>query len=499
MNNSKVLIVDDDPMIRDALAEILSSVGGYNTEIAINGDEGIEKIKDTKYDIVFTDLTMPDVNGMDLLREAKKINSDVPVVVITGYSTIENAVAAMKEGAYDFITKPFKIDKVISLANKIIGEKKLLDNIEIKYDQKASIEKLNAELFSKLQEISVFQTLSTELDGLHNNREIYERIVGMVTRLFVVKEASFGLIENNVLKIKSSIGVKKDIIPLKNTFFEKVISSKNHYIAKCGEINPHSDAIINSSFLSIPLSVNNEVFGILNLAEKSDGLGFSEDEIYLALNFAKKAALRIENNALYDVLYNNLVSALKSLVIIIEARDPYTRHHSERVTSYSLEIADVIGLSEEDKEAIRFGGYLHDIGKIGVRDTVLLKPDRLSNEEIEEIRQHTVIGDNIMKPLKFFEKEKPIIRNHHERFDGTGYPDGLRGEQIPLIVRIIALADSYDAMTSSRPYRKARSHEFALEEMVRCSNTQFDPELVKAFLNTPGLKNKGIWNKKYFL
>ncbi len=493
MNNPKVLIVDDDPMIRDALAEILSSIGGYNTEIAVNGSEGIKKIKDNKYDIVFTDLTMPNITGMDLLKEAKKVNSDIPVVVITGYSTIENAVAAMREGAYDFVTKPFKIEKVISLADKIIGEKQLLDAITIKNDQKASLEKLNAELFSKLQEISVFQTLSTELDGLHSNREIYEKIVGMVTRLFVVKEASFGLIENGTLKIKSSIGVKKGNIPIKSTLFEKVVSSKNYYIAKCGEINPHTGTIIKTYFLSIPLSLNNEVFGILNLAEKSDGLGFSEDEIYLALNFAKKAALRIENNALYDVLYNNLVSALKSLVITIEARDPYTRHHSERVTAYSLEIAEIMGLSENDKEAIRFGGYLHDIGKIGVRDTVLLKPDRLTDEEIEEIRQHTVIGDNIMKPLKFFEKEKPIIRNHHEKFDGTGYPDGLKGEEIPLIVRIIALADSYDAMTSSRPYRKARSHEYALEEMVRCSNTQFDPEVVKAFLNTPCIKSKGIW------
>ncbi len=493
MNSAKVLIVDDDPMIRDALAEILSSVGGYRTEIAVNGSEGLKKIKDNKYDIVFTDLTMPNFTGMDLLKEAKRVDADIPVVVITGYSTIENAVAAMREGAYDFVTKPFKIEKVISLANKIIGEKRLLNDITIKNNQKASIEKLNAELFSKLQEISLFQTLSTELDGLYNNREIYEKLVGMVTRLFVVKEASFGIIENGTLKIKSSIGVRKGNITVDNTLFEKVVSSKNYYIAKCGEINPHTGTIIKTSFLSIPLSLNNEVFGILNLAEKTDGLGFSEDEVYLALNFAKKAALRIENNALYDVLYNNLVSALKSLVITIEARDPYTRHHSERVTSYSLEIAEIMGLSENDKEAIKFGGYLHDIGKIGVRDTVLLKPDRLTDEEIEEIRQHTVIGDNIMKPLNFFDKEKPIIRNHHERFDGTGYPDGLKGEEIPIIVRIIALADSYDAMTSSRPYRKARTHEYALEEMVRCSNTQFDPEVVKAFLNTPCIKSKGIW------
>jgi putative nucleotidyltransferase with HDIG domain len=493
MNSAKVLVVDDDPMIRDALAEILSSVGGYLTDVAMNGSEGIEKIKVNPYDIVFTDLTMPQVNGMDLLRETMKINSDLPVVVVTGFSTIENAVAAMKEGAYDFITKPFKIQQVISLARRIIGEKRQLNDVAVKENQKASIDRLNAELFSKLQEISIFQSLSMELDGLHNNKDIYERIVEMVTRLLAVKEASFGIVENGYLKIKSAVGTRIQNIPLFGTILEKVLDNRHYYLAKCGEINPHSETVITSSFLTIPLALNREVFGILNLAERADGAAFSEDEIYLAMNFAKKAALRIENNALYDVLYNNLVNALKSLVITIEARDPYTRHHSERVTTYSLEIAEVMNLSEEDKDAIRFGGYLHDIGKIGVRDTILLKPDRLTPEEVEEIRLHPVIGDNIIKPMNFFEREKPLIRNHHERIDGRGYPDGLMGDQIPLIVKIIAVADSYDAMTSSRPYRKARSHEFALEEMVRCSNTQFDADVVRAFLSTPSLKSKGIW------
>lgn len=493
MPNGKILIVDDDPLIRDALTDILSSIGGYDTEVAHNGSDGIRKIKDSGYDIIFTDLTMPHVNGIDLLKEAKKIDPSVPVVVVTGFSTIENAVTAMKEGAHDFITKPFKISKVIELARRIIGERRLLSDIAIKDDHKASMERLNAELFSKLQEISMFQSLSDELDGLDNNSEIYKRIVEMATRLLMVQESSFGIIENGRLKIKSAVGAKKRAVPVADTILEKVIKNRNHCVASFGEINPHSGAPLESSFLSIPLTINDEVFGILNLANKADGTAFTEDEIYLALNFARKAALRIENNALYDVLFNNLVNALKSLVLIIEARDPYTKHHSERVTTYSLQIAEIMNLSEEDRDVIRFGGYLHDIGKIGVRDTVLLKPDKLSPEEIEEIRLHPVIGDNIMAPLNFFQKEKPLIRSHHERFDGKGYPDGIAGFQIPLIVRILTLADAYDAMTSSRPYRRAKSHEYAIEEMIRCSGSQFDGDIVRAFFNTPALKSKGIW------
>ena len=310
----------------------------------------------------------------------------------------------------------------------------------------------------------------------------------MVARLLTVRESSFGIVEGGYLRIKSAIGTVKKDIPVAHSIFEAVIDRRRYSIASSGEVNPHTGAPLNSSFLSIPLSINNEVFGVLNLADKVDGTSFTEDEIYLVLNFAKKAELRIENNALYDVLYESLVNALKSLVITIEARDPYLRHHSERVTSFSLQIAEVMSLSEDDKEAIRFGGYLHDIGKIGVRDTVLLKPEELSPGEMEEVRLHTVIGDNIMKPLNFFEKEKPLIRNHHERFDGSGYPDGLAGEGIPLIVRVLAVADAYDAMTSSRPYRKARSHKYATEEIRSGSGSQFDGEVVQAFLNTPLMK-----------
>jgi putative nucleotidyltransferase with HDIG domain len=488
MNNGRILIVDDEPLIRSALKDILSGIGGYEVDVAVNGMEGLNKIRREEFDIIFTDLTMPKVNGMDLLRETRRINSSIPVVVITGFSTIENAVFAMKEGAYDFLTKPFKIDRVISLAKRITGEKKLLNDIAVKDDYKASVERLNAELFKRLQEASIFQSLSRELDSLYSNGDIYKKIVEMVTRLLIVRESSFGIVEGGYLRIKNAVGAVEKDIPIAHSIFEAVMNEKRYSVASSGEINPHSGDRLSSSFLSIPLSINNEVFGVLNLADKVDGTSFTEDEIYLALNFAKKAELRIENNALYDVLYESFVNALKSLVITIEARDPYLRHHSERVTSFSLQIAEVMNLNEDDKETIRFGGYLHDIGKIGVRDTVLLKPEELSPAEIEEVRLHTVIGDNIMKPLNFFEKEKPLIRNHHERFDGSGYPDGLAGEGIPLIVRVLAVADAYDAMTSSRPYRKARSHGYAAEEIKRGSGSQFDAEVVRAFLNTPLMK-----------
>jgi response regulator RpfG family c-di-GMP phosphodiesterase len=496
MEKGKVLIVDDDPMVRDVLSDILTNICGFSTNVAVNGVEGVAMINSNDYDIVFTDLTMPKMGGMDLLRETRKTNPSVPVVVITGFSTMDNAVSAMREGAKDFVTKPFKIDVVTSIADRILGEKKLLSKITQNSDYENSISMLNAELFRKLQEINIFQSISSELDGLYDNKEIYGRIVEMVSRLLLVKEASFGIIENGCLKIKKAIGAQERDVPyvFENSALEKVVKTKQHYIASFGEVNPLTGIPLTSPFFIIPMTINNEVFGLLTISGKADSTMFTDDEVSLALTFAKKTSQRIENNALYEVFYNNMISTLKSLVISIEAKDIYTKNHSERVTYYALQIADIMKLAEDDKDAIRFGGYLHDIGKIGVRDTVLLKPGRLTDEEMGEIRLHPVIGGNIIKPIRFFPKERELILHHHENFNGTGYPDGLAGDKIPLVARILTIADTYDAMTSSRPYRNALSHEIAIKEINRCSGTQFDNEVVRAFMQTETGRGKKYGN-----
>lgn len=485
MDKGQILIVDDDPVVRDVLYDILSNVGGYRADLAFDGVDGLEKLRRQEYDIIFTDLTMPRMNGMDFLKETQRMNFGIPVVVITGFSSIDNAVNAMREGAKDFITKPFRIDTVLAVASKILGERRLLDRISRRDDTENTVGKLNSELFKSLHEIGILQSISNEIDGIFSNREIYEKLVEMVSRLFMVQEASFGIVENGEIKIEAEIGAAARTIPISGTVFERVVSSKSYYIALPGEINPHDGTCLAFPFFSIPLTMNEEVFGILSISNKADGTAFTDYEISLALTFAKKAAMRIENNALYEVFYGNLINTLKSLVISIEARDIYTRNHSERVAAYALQVAEVMGLSNDDKEIIRFGGYLHDIGKIGVRDTVLLKPSKLTDEEFVEIRLHPVIGDNIIKPIKFFPRERELIRHHHERFDGKGYPDGLAGERIPLVVRIMNVVDTFDAMTTSRPYRTARTHEEAMAELHRCSNSQFDGVIVNAFLQTP--------------
>lgn len=179
-------------------------------------------------------------------------------------------------------------------------------------------------------------------------------------------------------------------------------------------------------------------------------------------------------------IYNNLVIAFSN---VIDAKSPWTKNHSRSVTAYAVTIAREMGLREQDIEIIRTTGLLHDIGKIGTYDVILDKPDKLTDEEFALVKKHTIKGEEILKPIKGLESILPMIRSHHERIDGTGYPDGLKGEKIPFFAKILCVADAYDSMTSERPYRPAPGKDYAISELKRCSGMQFDAEVVKAFLS----------------
>jgi len=178
-------------------------------------------------------------------------------------------------------------------------------------------------------------------------------------------------------------------------------------------------------------------------------------------------------------LYHSLINAFANA---IDAKSKWTKGHSERVTDYAVAIAKKMGLSEKDIETLRIAALLHDIGKIGTYDVILDKPGRLNTEEFDLVKMHPVKGEEILKPIKQLQGVLPVIRSHHERIDGKGYPEGLKGEEIPLLARIICVADSFDSMTSDRPYRPAPSREYAMSELKKYSGIQFDPQAVEAFL-----------------
>lgn len=230
--------------------------------------------------------------------------------------------------------------------------------------------------------------------------------------------------------------------------------------------------------LIIPIIVEDKVIGVINLENTS----LNPDTIDLLMSFSEGAAVAINNARLYQKIQDSYFEIAKALSQAIEAKDPYTHGHSARVVEYTVLIAQKLDLQEEEKELLKYAAMLHDIGKIGVRGIVLNNPKGLTGEEYDEIKKHPLVGESIIKPIELLQPIRPLIKHHHEWYNGKGYPDGLSGENIPLGARILAVADAYDAMKSDRPYRKALTEETAIQELKRGNGTQFEPKIVEVFL-----------------
>ena len=492
-----LLLVDDDAMTRETLRDILTHLGVSRIHEAPDGEGALAVMERADVDLVITDIHMPRMDGLALVEGIKARWPHVPVIVLTGYPTIEIAIEAMKRGASDFVMKPFRMEQIELPLQRALKERRLLLENSIlnsELRQKREIERLNRDLNRKVKELSVLYAISESFQPVHpEGDDLFERIVQMAADITEAQRASLMLVdeETNHLVIKASRGIDEFVrdetfVSLGDGIAGQVAIQGKPFFVRNIQETALTDTVedaryLTGSLISVPLLIRGEVFGVLHVADKASGESFLEEDLTLLSALAKKAALAVENQALYESIYTTLTDTLLSLVSTIEARDPYTKDHSHRVTHWAVQIAQAMGSGQDDVDVIKFAGYLHDIGKIGIRDSVLMKPGSLTPEEMAVIRTHPIIGERIVKPLGLLPMERSIIRHHHERWDGKGYPDGLQGEGIPLPARILAVADVFDAVTSNRVYRKARSPEEALRELQRSVGTQFDRQVVLAF------------------
>ncbi len=220
----------------------------------------------------------------------------------------------------------------------------------------------------------------------------------------------------------------------------------------------------------------------LSLLDKKDVPKFSTFDQSLAQSMANQLSLALENSSLYQMLKESYLATIRSLASAVEVRDPYTRGHSDEVARYSVMIAEALGLSYGEIELIKFASILHDVGKIAIPRAILEKPSSLNPKEWNNVKRHPSLSRQLLLPVKPLAKIIPWVCHHHERYDGKGYVDGLKKDDIPLVARILAVADTYSAMTSERPYRKAKNKEEAIEELKRVAGTQLDPMIVKVFI-----------------
>jgi putative nucleotidyltransferase with HDIG domain len=240
---------------------------------------------------------------------------------------------------------------------------------------------------------------------------------------------------------------------------------------------------LRESVVCAPLTEQGVVIGTITAANPIDGSKFTNSDLELLSTIAAQASVAIRNARLYEEQENTYLNTVQALVSAIEASDAYTRGHSERVTRYSMALGRRIGLGDDALKRLERAAVLHDIGKIGIDISILHKREKLTPADIDILKQHPSIGVRILEPIHFLGEVRDIIEQHHERYDGLGYPKGLMADEWLIEAKILAVCDTYDAMTSDRPYRKALSQEIAIQEIRDHAGRQFDPELAEAFIN----------------
>jgi len=349
-NLPNILIVDDEIGPRESLRMILKP--NYNVFTVENGYAAIQMIQQLEMDVITLDLKMPGMSGIDTLKEIRAINPDVPIIVVTGYGTLESAIEAIRYGVFDYIPKPFNVPEIMTIIEKSIQRKKL--NLKIK--------------------------------------EVLRK------------------------------------------FFDPQL---------CKE--PLTDS------------------------------SFQPENAVQKITDAKWSGVDLWDN-------QNSLEFAKVLAYTLEEKDPYTSGHSERVSGYSDSISKRLLLPPKERGELQIASYLHDIGKVGISNRFINKKGILTPSDWNIIKQHTKKSVELLSPLSLSPNVLSYIQHHHERFDGTGYPDGLAGDQIPLGARIIAISDAFDSMTSNRPYRNSLSIGEAKMELLECAGKQFDPDLITIFL-----------------
>ncbi len=267
-------------------------------------------------------------------------------------------------------------------------------------------------------------------------------------------------------------------------------SDPRHY----GQVDA-STALTTEMLVAIPLISKGKVTGVLEVINKIDGTPFTEEDAQILAAFATEGTIALENARLYSELKQAFTDTVRVVANAVEARDPYTAGHTERVTQLAIETARELGWSQEQIDILEIGALLHDIGKIGVSDAILRKPGRLTDAEFDEMKKHPVVGANMLEGVGLLRPILAYVLYHQERYDGTGYPFGLKGEQIPVEGRLLPVVDTFDAMTSDRPYRKGRSPQEAIAEILRNRGTQFDPAVVDAFLRASGRIDLEVYSK----
>jgi len=348
----------------------------------------------------------------------------------------------------------------------------------------------------KVKRLALLSQLSQILNSTLDTKEIRRRAMEAATQLMKAEVGSLLLVheEKRYLYFEVALGEREEDIKTISLNFGEGIAG---WVAQHGK-----PLIVNSpkkdrrffkgvdektefktrNIICVPVRVKEKTVGVLEAINKKGKGRFNQEDLSLLTSLADQVAIALDNSRLYQELEEMFFQTAESLADAIEKRDSHTGGHTQRVTLYSQAIAKYLQLTPSERKWVKITSVLHDIGKIGIEDDILKKPKPLSPEEFHIIKRHSNMGAEIIEHIRQLKEIIPGVKYHHEQVDGKGYPDGLRGEDIPILAKIVAVSDTYDAMTTDRPYRKAMDKKMAIDELERCSGTQLDKEVVEAFI-----------------
>jgi len=480
----KILLVDDEQGIIDSLAVVLTK-NGYDFTGISDPLEAIERVKNEHFDLLILDYLMYPIHGDKVVEKIREFNKELYILLLTGHKDLAPPLETIRElEIQGYCEKSDRFDQLLLLIE------------------------------SGIKSISQMRTIKKFRDGLN-------RILLAVPKIYQLQPID--LILQDILKeIMPIIGSENAFILVDDT---TGITTGNKSIFK--GIGKYGQGISDFMDLLSPKLMEqigysritkqvlklegNVILPLINEFGKAIGVIYvegvdSEEGIRLLEIYSSQAASSINNAFLHSLVnmkneelsktYNLLklryMDTIEALRQAVDAKDIYTRGHSERVSYFATRIGEQIGLSEEELETLRIGGLFHDIGKIGTADDILLKTDKLNEAEMIEIQKHPIKGARILSAVSMFRDVVPIVKCHHERIDGLGYPEGLKNNEIPFLASIIATADAFVAMMSDRQYRSKLNLEEAKEQLLEGAGTQFDSELVDVFikmLEGDGYKN----------
>ena len=461
----KILIVDDEASIRDLCARILGQ--SYELAAAGDGPSAIRLATTFAPDLLLTDLKMPGMNGLEAARQIVSGSPEIAVVVMTGFSEFDSLLETVRFGVNGFLMKPFSADDLRKTVEESL-RKGLYYKKNTRLRSLTPLLDLHGGRLSDVDQSRMFQVITESV--------LHELEADEVTLVCVDEEG------RDVVVAASANGDGHAVVTPR---VEGSGEPSGYWRVRAEELAresaaPAADASPNGKTVSMPLRAGGNVLGVLSVTRHATSFGAGERDVLRLI--CAQGAIAIENIRLFNRLRRSYWNTVYALAATVDLRDHPTRGHSDRLAQYAVSIGRRLGLSADRTEDLKIAALLHDIGKIGIGDGILLKPGDLTAEEYDWMKTHTLMGAKILAMADFSPRVVEAVLFHHERWDGSGYPLGLREDQIPIEARILAAADALESMTSARAYRAALPVDHAVGELVRGRGTQFDPKIVEALL-----------------